>query len=1277
MRFASLLLCGVALLRAGVYFEPNRGQAHNGGRFLVRARGGMAALTSQEARFRLRDGSLASVDFTGALDVPGEGEEALRGVSHYALHRDPAQWIRDVPHYARVRFRGALQGIDLIYHANQSHAGDDDIEFDFVIAPHADPSLIALRFSDAVSLLPSGALRGAYGECKPPEAWQTVGGRRVPVDVRFALRGPNSVAFALGPFDPGFPLTIDPVLDFATFLGGSNNEGDTRVLSGADGSIYVAGSTLSSDFPAALPPADSLNLPVTLLQPDAFVAKMKPDASALEWSLFYGGSGDEEVTGLGQDSLGNLYVIGTTTSFNLPVTAGAFQTQLVSGLADVFVVKLDQQSGHIEASTYLGTHVATDRPVCLSVDPAGGVYVGGRAYSISPTPGAFQSVAPWQLTSFLVRARSQLNALVYATWFDLGDSCPMLADAAGNVVVGGVADGSSVPPLNPIAGIGQTGSWQGRAYVAKLNSAGSALLYASMLNGGPNQGNTRSQISDLTIDSAGNVDVLGVTSGTLLPQVNPLNTGALPAGYPAFDGTTSWPFLAKLPPAGGQLLQSTLLYGPDYKVQSWPLRLVPSGTPLCIAGLGGNSMQQTPGGLGPVSAGVPLPTWGFTLDCLDPAGTSIALKTGLPDTAGNYTDLAATPDGALLFGGVALQVLQTTPGVVQPKFGGSVFGPQWYESTFPQGDAFILRVSLKNPAPQVQSVYPNSVILNNSVSGTVAFDLYGVGFGAGAVVQFNGQQVAGLYVAPGQISVSSIDPAAIQPGANQFTVSLPSPGGGTSAPVTVMGVNASPQDISVTPPSVTAGAGETKVLIRATNLSSGSVLNWNGQARAASYVADPAPSRGGHFELILGPSELAQPSVVPVTVTNPAPGGGTSPPAQFTVQASSGGASLVLYPPLGGIPTFSDSSPLGPTLALGGTGFTSNMQAFWDGAPVPTTSSASEVDVQPPAADLSRLGNHSVYVVAGPLTSNTVTVSIGRALTATVAAADPAGQRLYVLTSSTYPVTASSALLVFDMNTGNLVNTVAKAASDGRVIAVSANGGYVYIADSASPVTIRRYNAASGAIDLEWTLTAPEGATSLGVLSLATPPDSPETLVVSTEAQTDTGSLGITVTIYDGPHPRPLLSPPANPSLPNGPMFATAHQIFITARSGAGPACWEWLDYNLTGVTGAMTNCVDAPPSAIDDGGLTYLTDGARVMPVALPFTLPADGANVIVADLTRRRAFWWNGTAYSPALTRFDLDTQQQSIVATFQPNGLRAVFVTPAGGLLALTGTALQLLP
>jgi hypothetical protein len=200
--------------------------------------------------------------------APGHGEESLAGVSHYARGSDPARWVWGVPHYARVRFTGIYPGIDLVYRGNGGR-----VEFDLELAAGAEPSRIRMQARNA-RILESGALEIAGTRLPRPAAWQTVAGRRVPIEVAFARRRDGRVGFQLGAYDRSQALIIDPIVEFATFLGGSDNEANTQVLGGSDGAVYVAGSTMSADFPAALPGDDLLNRPVTLIQSDVYVTRL-------------------------------------------------------------------------------------------------------------------------------------------------------------------------------------------------------------------------------------------------------------------------------------------------------------------------------------------------------------------------------------------------------------------------------------------------------------------------------------------------------------------------------------------------------------------------------------------------------------------------------------------------------------------------------------------------------------------------------------------------------------------------------------------------------------------------------------------------------------------------------------------------------------------------------------------------------------------------------------------------------------------------------------------
>src|SRR5580658_2055219 len=212
---------------------------------------------------------------------------------------------------------------------------------------------------------------------RAPLAWQIVDGARVGVPVHFVLNR-GEVTFKLGAYRRGLPLTIDPVVQFATFLGGSGNDIGMRVISGPDGAIYTAGNTLSADFPASLPAGDPLNRPEILFRQTAYLTRLKPDASSTDWSLFIGGISRQSVFALKQDAFGDVFLLGGTTSPNFPVTAGAWHTSIDPSLTDIFLVKLDALTGHIKASTFLGIALYVnliDAGASLAIDPAGGVYV--------------------------------------------------------------------------------------------------------------------------------------------------------------------------------------------------------------------------------------------------------------------------------------------------------------------------------------------------------------------------------------------------------------------------------------------------------------------------------------------------------------------------------------------------------------------------------------------------------------------------------------------------------------------------------------------------------------------------------------------------------------------------------------------------------------------------------------------------------------------------------------------------------------------------------------
>jgi hypothetical protein len=1232
-------------LDAAVVFEPNRGQAPHAMQFIARQRGRLISIDGPATRLWSHEALLGTIEFKGAQQgVRARGETVLPGVTHYAFGRDASHWILDVPHYACVRLPNLYPRTDVIYRANALGS----LEFDFVLAPGADPSHITLKAPMGRRLSADGNLQFGFAGLRKPTAWQEIDGRRQPIAVHYVLHGSQEVKLRLGPYNRKASLTIDPAVDFATFLGGSDNESDTHVVVGSDGSIYLAGTTYSADFPARLPDNSILDVPNNLRQPAIYLTKLKPDVSTAVWSLFVGGTASNFANSVDIDQQGNVYVLGTTNSTNVPLGHGAYKSEIDPSLTDLFVVKLDAATGHILAGTYLGTpQQLGGSGAVLRAGASGDIFVGGNLY---PSPIN-------QPGSFLLRLNTGLTSLVYRNNWSAGSVNVMQLDAGGDIVVGGNASG--LTPVNPIPGIAQTPD--GRAYIAKLSASGDKVLFASILGS-----NVFSGVMDLRLDSAGNIHVLGYTAGSALPQVNPLTLAPLPAGYPPPDDRNPSPFLLKVPPEGGALIQSTLLYGPEYTPEAGMVlstngKLALNGVQPCIAGIGRVPLQQTPGGLEGATQGYP---YGSSLICVDETGSTFNLKTGLPpntDLSTTYTDVAVTPDGAFLFAGTSDDTFPTTPGVVQPHFAGGNSNPNWPEHAS-YSDAFLLRVSLSNPTPRIQTVYPESLILDVAATGPLGFDLYGSGFGWGTQVLFNGQPVDSTFVSAQHISIPTVDVGMLKPGGNSITVSLPSPGGGTSNAGSVSAFVRSPENISLSPNSVPVGSGATSVSVYAANLSTSSVLRLNGQVRTAQLVSD---SGARHLVLALQASELAQPGVFEVMVTNPPPGGGVSATAQFVVQASSGTRIPALDPP----PSyfgFGGGNQLGPTLTFTGAGLDATTTAYWDGQAVSAhVTATTSIVIQPPVADLSRVAAHTLYVANGAFNSNTIAVLIGRTPGLAVAAADPSGKRLYGLQAQQDPRQAAD-FVIFDLSTGALLNTVSQVAASPALMAISADSSYVYIA-AGSPPTLRRFNTATGGFDLQFAVAPPSNISAISITALATPPHSPQTIVVGINYDYPPGQ-GSEVRIFDDSQQRAFSSADVGITLSSGSLFATQNLV-ITGSLG----CWTWLDYDASGISGGQGGCNSQPPGTIVDHGLSYVTDGMRVLPIAIAFDPAAiayASPPIVAADPEHRKLYEF--VTPEGELEQVDLDTWQQTIAAQLGPYSPE-LFLTPGGQLIAVTPEAI----
>ena len=427
-------------------FEPNQGQTDARVRFLARGGGYGLFLTAQEAVLSLpqsRSGgkepnhqaSIVRMRLAGANERPDvAGSDELPGKSNYFIGNDPAKWHRNIPQYARVRYAQIYPGVDLVYYGGQGL-----LEYDFQVAPGADPGRIQLSFEGARNVkLEAGdlVLATADGEVRlqAPRMYQVQGATRKTVDGRFVLLAENKVGFAVANYDRSQTLVIDPVLTYSTYLGGSGKESAPFVAVDTAPDIYVTGTTNSPNFPVT----NSSTFQATATT-NIFVAKFDPTGATLLFATYLGGTGADTSVGIAADVAQNVYVAGTTTSSNFPTSAGtAFQaTPLSPGNPHAFVTQLDS-TGMLKYSTYLSGS-KTDTAKGMTLDNKGFVYVIGITdstdFPLAPTAGTFQSKLQGMNAFFISKlapTTSGANSLVFSTYFGGGN--PSNGSVAGGAI---------------------------------------------------------------------------------------------------------------------------------------------------------------------------------------------------------------------------------------------------------------------------------------------------------------------------------------------------------------------------------------------------------------------------------------------------------------------------------------------------------------------------------------------------------------------------------------------------------------------------------------------------------------------------------------------------------------------------------------------------------------------------------------------------------------------------------------------------------------------------
>ena len=541
--------------RIPLSFVANHGQADKNVKFTSRGSGYSLALAPATFTLAVTDprhknterapASVLRATLLGANAAANPtGVDPQPTKTNYLIGSDRRRWKTNLPNYAKVKYSSVYPGIDLVFYGNQNL-----LEYDFIISPGANPNVIALGFEGPTNMRIDEKgdllLRTDTGEIRQtrPLVYQQIDGAKRFIQAGYLINDKNQIAFEIANYDRSKPLVIDPTLAFSTYIGGSGTEVPNAIAVDSAGNAYMTGNTVSINFPVTPGAFDTQK---TTFDNDVFVTKLNSTGTALIYSTYFGGSNREAGNDIAVDAAGNAYVIGLTESSDIPITPGAFRTTPVgSDEFDVFAFKLNASGSALAYSTFLGPVVGDG----IAVDPAGNAYLTGSANGDYPTtPGAFQTVPGGTSDAFVTKLNSTGTALIYSTFlggsgFDVGTDIAI--DSAGNAYVTGQA-GTGFP-VTPGA-FQTTFGGADDAFVTKLNSTGTALVYSTFLGG------SRTDIgTGIAINEAGNAYATGFSDSINFPTT--------PGAFQTEKAVDQDAFVTELSTAGDALVYSTYLGG--------------------------------------------------------------------------------------------------------------------------------------------------------------------------------------------------------------------------------------------------------------------------------------------------------------------------------------------------------------------------------------------------------------------------------------------------------------------------------------------------------------------------------------------------------------------------------------------------------------------------------------------------------------------------------------------------------------------------------------------
>ncbi|GEM_PF-874646 len=417
-------------------------------------------------------------------------------------------WIRNVDTYREIVYKDVWDGIDIAFSGYLNK-----LEYRIIVHKDKDPEKIIietgtrkLRIKKNGSLI--ATLGGATLTLTRPEAYQYINGKKKFIKIEYRILKGGKFAFKIGKYNHLYPLIIDPIITWSTYLGPSGT-GDERGTDIAilDHFAYITGYTNSSTFPTT-PGVFQTSLKSN---EDIFVTKLDYTNSTLIFSTFIGGSKNDEAYSIKVNSNGEVFIAGNTYSPDYPATEGAYSETYNGEGGDACITALSADGSTLIFSTFLGgSNYDTARGIEL--DRNGNIFITGWTNSsdFPTTSGSFNRELQGKTDAFVVKMNETGSALIYSTLIggeDYDYAFDISVNNSGEAYITGGTNSLSFPAN------GQELYAYEDAFIMKLSSDGSTISASRLLGG-----NGYDEAYGIDLDSNGNPYITGETSSSTLSE---------------------------------------------------------------------------------------------------------------------------------------------------------------------------------------------------------------------------------------------------------------------------------------------------------------------------------------------------------------------------------------------------------------------------------------------------------------------------------------------------------------------------------------------------------------------------------------------------------------------------------------------------------------------------------------------------------------------------------------------------------------------------------------